>query len=165
VSVPGRPFPWRYPYEDEAERAGVMVKRPVVAITPVGREGGTTVTALVDSGCEHVLAAPWVAMATGSDPQGAHRSLPLGIGGDNVSVQFVDLTLRLHPPGGTDDEFVEWQTEVGFVNKWRPPWPMIVGQVGFFDAFTVTMSRYAMELAVEAADTYDARFGPAYLRP
>jgi hypothetical protein len=41
---------------------------------------------------------------------------------------------------------------------------MIVGQVGFLDQFTVTFSRLAREFAVEAADTYDARFGRAYLQ-
>jgi hypothetical protein len=141
-----------------------MVTRPVVSITPVGTDVAPTVSALVDSGCEHVLAAPWLATATGADPAAAHRETPLGIGGETVRVRFVDLTLRLHPPGGSDEEFVEWTSEVGFVSRWRSPWPMIVGQMGFLDQFTVTFSRHASEVAVEATDAYDARFPPPYLR-
>jgi hypothetical protein len=158
-----RPFPWRYAYEDEAERAGVMVRRPIVPITAVGREVAPSVSALVDTGCEHVLAAPWLARVTGADPDGAHRQVPLGIGGHSVNVRFVDLSLRLHPPGGSDDEFVEWEAEVGIVNEWRPPWPMIVGQVGFLDQYTVTFSRLAAEVAVESRETYDGRFPTGFL--
>lgn len=158
------PFPWRYAYQDEAERAGAMVRRPVVPITPVGADVAPTVEALVDSGCEHVLAAPWVATAVGVDLRSSRRTLPLGIGGETVGVTFADLTLRLHPPGAPDDVFFEWQAEVGFVSRWRPPWPMIVGQVGFIDTFTVTMSRHAAEVVVESIETFDARFGTSYLR-
>lgn len=65
-------------------------------------------------------------------------------------MRFSDLTLRLHPPDGDDDEFVEWEAEVGFVRHWRPTWPILVGQVGFFDKFTVTMSRLAQRVAIQA---------------
>jgi hypothetical protein len=63
------------------------------------------------------------------------------------------------PRGDTDDVYVEWQAEVGFLQQWRPTWPMLVGQVGFFDQFTVTMSRFALQTAVEPADVFDARYG------
>ena len=36
---------------------------------------------------------------------------------------------------------------------------MILGQVGFFDQFTVSMSRNAQAMAVEVWDTFDRRFG------
>ena len=35
---------------------------------------------------------------------------------------------------------------------------MLLGQHGFFDEFTVTCSRQALELRIEDADTYDLRF-------
>lgn len=95
----------------------------------------------------------------GVDPSNSHRKIDLGIGGQTVEVRFVDLTLRLHPPGGSDEDYVEWQAEVGFVHHWRPTWPVLVGQVGFFTRFTVTMSRLAQELAIEDEDVFDQRFG------
>jgi len=35
----------------------------------------------------------------------------------------------------------------------------VLGQVGFFDRFTVTMSRQAMLLSIEDWDAFDERFG------
>lgn len=100
-----------------------------------------------------------LASSVAIDPKGSHRQLDLGIGGQTVEVRFADLRLRLHPFGGGDEEFVEWQAEVGFVHQWRPTWPILVGQIGFSDKFTVTMSRLAQQVAVEANDEFDRRFG------
>jgi hypothetical protein len=58
------------------------------------------------------------------------------------------------PPG----QGVEWQTEVGFFTKWEPPYGLVLGQVGFFNYFTVTMSRFSQALAVEALEQFDQRF-------
>jgi hypothetical protein len=157
------PFPWVYPYQEDGPRLGSVVLRPIVPITLVGSDIAPTSLALVDSGCEHVLAAPWLANAVGVDADRSHRRLDLGIGGHTVEVRFSDLTLRLHPPDGDDDEFVEWQAEVGFVDHWRPTWPILVGQVGFLDKFTVSMSRLAQQVAVEAHDEFDTRFGVRYM--
>lgn len=154
-----RPFPWLYPYQEDGPRLDTVVLRPVVPITLVGVDVAPTSWALVDSGSEHVLAAPWLAHAVGLDPERSHRKLELGIGGQTVQVRFWDLTLRLLSPEGDDDEFVEWQAEVGFPHDWRPTWPVIVGQVGFFDRFTVSMSRLAQLTAVEQAGEFDGRFG------
>lgn len=156
------PFPWVYPYQEDGPRLGTVVLRPIVPISLVGIDVAPASFALVDSGSEHVLAAPWLASSVKVDPSAGHR-LDLGIGGQTVEVRFVDLTLRLHPPGGDDDQFVEWQAEVGFVHHWRPTWPILAGQVGFFDHFTVTMSRLGQQVAIEDPDTFDKRFGLIYL--
>jgi hypothetical protein len=128
----------------------------------VGRDIAPASFALVESGSEHVLAATWLASSVKVDPS-AGRRLDLGIGGQTVEVRFVDLTLRLLAPGGDDDQFVEWHAEVGFVHHWRPTWPILAGQVGFFDRFTVTMSRLGHQVAIEDTDTFDKRFGVTYV--
>lgn len=157
------PFPWVYPYQEDGPRLGTVVLRPIVPITLVGDDVAPTALSLVDSGCEHVLAAPWLATAAGIDPDAGHRSLVLGIGGENVQVRFVDMTLRLQAPGSDDDDFVEWQAEVGFLRHWRPTWQVLVGQTGFMTRFTVSMSRHAQRVAVEDWDVMDRRFGVSYL--
>lgn len=157
------PFPWLYQYQEDGPRLGTTVLRPVVPITLVGNEIAPPSLSLVDSGCEHVLAAPWLANAVGVDPRQGHRSLVLGIGGENVSVRFLDLSLRLHAPSAGDDDYVEWQTEVGFLRHWKPTWPILLGQVGFLNRFTVTMNRQCQRVAVEDWNTFDNRFGIAYL--
>ena len=115
--------------------------------------------ALVDSGCSHVLAAPWVAYAAGVEPKKSDRTLQLGIGGTTVSVRSVDLRVRLIAPGGTDEQFIEWETEVGFFDQWKPTFLMILGQRGFLDQFTVTMSQFSQATAVEEREAFDDRFG------
>jgi hypothetical protein len=130
-----------------------------VPISIIGTEATTPVLALVDSGCEHVIAAPWVAMAAGVDPRNSNKRISLGLGGDSVEVRFMDVRLRLHAPGtDSDDDFIEWEDEVGFVKHWRPTWPVLVGQTAFMKRFTVTMSRLAQAVAVEDAETFDNRF-------
>lgn len=156
------PFPWVYPYQEDGPRLGSVVLRPIVPVTLVGADVAPASLALVDSGSEHILAAPWLASSVGIDPKQSQRRHNLGIGGETVEVRFADLSLRLHPPGGSDEEYVEWQAEVGFVHHWRPTWPILVGQVGFLDKFTVTMSRLAQQVAVEAGEEFDRRFGVVY---
>lgn len=79
--------------------------------------------------------------------------------GENLLVNFVDLRIRLLHPHGDDDHFIEWETEVGFLEHWRAPWPMLLGQHGFFDQFTVSMHRAAALTVVEEWGTFDQRFG------
>jgi hypothetical protein len=148
-----------YPYEEDGPRLNSVVLRPVVPISVVGRAIAPAGLALVDSGCEHVLAAPWVAHAALVDPKDSHKELNIGLGGEVVKVRFLDLRLRLYAPAGDDDDFVEWEDEVGFLSQWKPTWPLLVGQVGFMKQFTATMSRLAQAVAVEPAEAFDIRFG------
>jgi hypothetical protein len=68
-----------------------------------------------------------------------------------------DVTLRLAPEPGLPGW--EWQAEVGFFSEWTSaPWQVLLGQVGFFDQFTVTFGRSALQLAIENADAFDGRY-------
>ena len=69
------------------------------------------------------------------------------------------VTAYLHPPGAIDSDPVAWDLDVGFIDGWRPLYPCILGNVGFLDRFTVTISRFAQVTAVEALEAFDARFG------
>ena len=152
-------FPWLYPYQEDGPRLDRIVHRPIVPVALEGSEVSQGQYALVDSGCSHVLAAPHVATAAGLDPRDAHRELSLGIGGTTVKARFLDVRMRLFAPDGDDDDFVEWETEVGFLAHWKPTFTILLGQVGFLDAFTVTMSQHTRLTAVENVETFDARFG------
>jgi hypothetical protein len=134
----------------------------VVSITLVGAdrpEGPEEATfhALVDSGAERVLAAPGVARQIGVTPD-RDDPTPLKIGGETRLVHPADVTLRLAPELGLPGW--EWRAEVGFFNEWTSaPWQVLLGQVGFFDQFTVTFSRTVLQLAIEGAERFDDRFG------
>ncbi|MGH9226889.1 MAG: hypothetical protein ACRD2W_24590 [Acidimicrobiales bacterium] len=112
------PFPWTYPYQEDGTRFEAIVLRPLVPVTLVGAEASLVGFALIDSGSEHILVSPFLAASARVDAEAGHRSLELGIGGDAVAVRFVDLTLRLHAPGDDQDDYVEWNAEVGVVSQW-----------------------------------------------
>jgi hypothetical protein len=154
---------WVFPYVEEPHSKprhpdGSPVLRPALEVALVGPAGEyQSVLALVDSGCEHTLAAPFLMRAIQADPD-PNRELYLGIGGGSRQIRFTDVLLRLGPPGTSAEESEEWQAEIGFFTSWEPPWPVILGQIGFFDHFTVTMNRYSQALAVEPFDEFDKRF-------
>lgn len=161
-----KPFPWVFPFAEDptsgrTHPTGRIVFRPVVNITFRGRDEADDATflALVDSGAERVLAAPGVARQIGVAPDEDHP-VPLKIGGETRLVHPADVTLKLAPAPGQAG--VEWQAEVGFFNAWTSaPWQVVLGQVGFFDQFTVSFSRQALRLAIEHVETFDERFGRA----
>ncbi len=160
--MPWAPFPWVFPYgEDPVSRTSRLaertVLRPLRDVTIVGPDEEVTVLALVDSGAEHTLSSAGFARSVGVDPSPG-RILVLGVGGEYRETRFTDVALRLQPPSRRASEAVEWRTEVGFFTKWEPPYGLVLGQVGFFDQFTVTMSRFSQALAVEALDQFDRRF-------
>ena len=151
-------LPWRYPFQLDAPRQR-QILRPIVSAQLIGADPSTPFKALVDSGSEHVLAAPWLASDAAVDLRNPKYSLRLGIGGENPLVNFTDVRIRLLHPQGDDDHFIEWETEVGFPEHWRAPWPMLLGQHGFFDKFTVAMHRDAALTVIEEWGTFDQRFG------
>lgn len=130
-----------------------------MSVRLVDHDLSSPVKALVDSGSEHVLAAPWLAADAGADLSSCKYEIDLGIGGANPTVKFVDMTLRLQHPGGNDDHYIEWECEVGFPSTWRPPWPVLLGQHGFFDRFTIDMHRGARLVYVDEWDVFDQRHG------
>lgn len=158
---------WLFPYVEDpsSARPGRKVLRPVVVVRLVGPAGEAPVRviALVDSGSEHTLATPMLARAVGIDPDPATET-QIGIGGKRRDVRFADVQMQLFSSSDGDDEpLVTWDTEIGFFNRWEPPWAVLLGQIGFFDRFTVTMSRSATTLAVEGPEIFDQRFDPYLL--
>jgi hypothetical protein len=185
--LPAKEFPWVYRYEEEGRSGGTHfltkpLLRPVVVVRLEGGHlGSANLVGLVDSGSDHVVAAPWVAQDIGVTPD-PEREITLGIGGAPRRVRFADVTIRLFPPGtgiaegGYRPETAhEWHTQIGFFTEWlSPPWNVVFGQVGFFDQFTVSFCRESQALAITHLSDFDARFpqvsanpspGPPRFRP
>ena len=82
--------------------------------------------------------------------------LTLGIGGRVVEALFAPVTIRLYRDhsGG---EFVEWRTDVGFIEPWDAEFFVILGQIGFFDQCTVAMSRTSLTVHIEPQDALHNR--------
>lgn len=154
------PFPWLYPYVAErVPRRGREVLRPVVPIS-MGAAGEyvVPVAGLIDTGSESVLGADWLADVLGVDVGASNDRVTIGIGGRVAEVTFAEVELRLHSAHDAD-ESVSWRADVGFVPAWPAPFPMVLGQLGFLDTFTVTLSRLAAAVAIESSEVFDSRFG------
>lgn len=137
---------------------GRAVLRPIVTVRVETQRD--PLFALVDSGSERTLLAPWIARDAGLDLTKAIRQITLGIGGDNVQVDLIECRLVLEPPAGLQAPSIPWEAEVGIVvGQWRPPWQILLGQIGFHDHFTVSMHRHAHVTAIEPYDQFDRRFG------
>lgn len=113
-----------------------------------------------DGVAPNIFAADWLANFAGVDVESSQDRLLVGIGGQVVEVAFVEVELRLHAPHDPE-EMLTWRADVGFVPQWQAPFPLVVGQVGFLDQFTVTFHRGAATLAIEGWDKFDASFGLA----
>lgn len=153
-----RGLPWIYPYQvdDIAARDGRDVLRPIVHVVVHGVD--IVVPALVDSGCDHVLIAPYIARALGFPTVLAEEGYVLGVGGDRQRVRPERVTLSLlHPQ--YPDERISWPAEVLVVNEWKPSFGVLLGQQGFFDRFTVTFHRGVQAMAIDAEDAFELRHG------
>lgn len=169
--MPPPAYPWVYPYTEERRVTGSEflrepLLRPLVVVRFQGvHMASQNVVALVDSGADQILAAPWIAMDIGVEPD-PNRSMRVRIGGASRTVQFADVMLHLLPPevdvdaGGFDgDRSHAWEVQVGFFQTWdSPPWSVVLGQVGFFNQFTVTMNRLSQAFAVSAPGDFDQRY-------
>jgi hypothetical protein len=151
-------FPWLYPYAAEHQlRRGREVLRPVVPVSLANRDEIRPRVGLVDTGAENVLGADWLADLAGIDLSENTGKALIGVGGQVAEVIFAEAELRLHAPGAAA-KVITWRADVGFVPDWQAPFPLVLGQVGFLDRFTVTVHRGAAILAIEDWEVFDARF-------
>jgi hypothetical protein len=146
---------WDFEYiEIERPRRGRSIFRPAVPVR-LSSDQPLPTAALVDSGSEHTLAARWLMEDFAINRTDIDR-LTLGIGGRVVEALFAPVTIRLHREH-SGDEFVEWTTDVGFIEPWDAEFFVILGQIGFFDQFTVAMSRTSLTVHIEPDDALHNR--------
>ena len=128
----------------------------MVPIRFVGPDGSRSdpYEALIDSGAENILTPDWVASTIGVNLGG--EETPIRIGGSVRSTRFGDVDIVIEGPDGNA---VRWRTTVGFMAWSEPPWMVILGQTGFFDQFTVCMSRLSQAAAIQHRDHFDLTYG------
>jgi hypothetical protein len=154
------PFPWIYPYHEDPAGTKLFdreVLRPMVTVSVAGMRN--SVLGLVDSGSERTIIAPWIGRELGLYPDSDAPSIPLGMGGEILPTAIYQASLRLHAPDPHGDDYLEWETEIGVPTKWRAPvWNAILGGIGFFNRYTVTMQRDVQAMVVESFETFEERF-------
>jgi hypothetical protein len=132
------PLPWVYEYQEDLREPFDFLHKPL--LRPAvwvrlrnGREQTETHRALVDSGCDHILAPDWIAHSIGVEPD-RQREMEIRIGGATRKVRFADVAVELYPPG-TDPTRTDglagvprtWDAQVGFFMGWTdPPWLVLL---------------------------------------
>ena len=152
------------PADDLSQRLGRQPPyRPVAPVRLVDRHRAPRVAAVVDSGSERTLASPVLARAIGVDLTSAPEGV-IHVGGGPRQVRFATVTIELHADLLNDQAppLDQWDAEVGFFDQWSPAWAVLLGGVGFFDRFTVTLHRAARAFVVEPQEAFDERFGTLY---
>ena len=166
-----------YPYQEERRSDAdsaldpTPLQRPAVWVR-LGHEGEWSyrLESLVDSGCDRVLAPRYVADLVGVVPDPSSR-MPKRMAGRLLEVELADVDVQLLEPAGILDAadpavVVEWRTEVGFYTGWNdPPWLVVLGQRGFFDEFTVVMSRLSLSIALRCRDHFDHTYPAPSAQP
>lgn len=160
-------LPWLYPYREDAQstRLGDPVFRPFVPVSLVyGEQRTWSLTGLIDSGADAILASDLLTEQLGIELSDHEGQTTHAVGGRVAVARYKTVGLRLHPQDADEERYVEWQAQVGFIEGWHSDGLVLLGNVGFLDRFTVTMSRFAQAVAVEDYDAFDERFG-AVLSP
>lgn len=155
-------LPWLYPYREDAQstRLGEPVFRPFVPVSLVyGDQCTWSLTGLIDSGADAILASDLLTEQLGVDLKDHEGHTTHAVGGRVAVARYKTVGLRLHPRDADEQRYIEWQAQVGFIEGWHSDGLVLLGNVGFLDRFTVTMSRFAQALAVEERNAFDERYG------
>ena len=114
---------------------------------------------LIDTGADAVLASDLLADQLALDLEDNDGETAHVVGGLTVTARYKTVELRLHPADPTPSRYLQWRAQVGFIGGWHSYSFVLLGSVGFLDQWTVTASRCAQAVAIEARDAFDERFG------
>lgn len=161
LADPGQ-LPWVYPYREDPQstRLGQPVFRPFVLISLADADRSTAVLdGLIDTGADAILASDLLAEQLELDLEDHDGETTHAVGGRTVTARYKTVELRLHPADPTGSRYLRWRAQVGFIGGWHSYSFVLLGSVGFLDQWTVTASRFAQAVAIEARDAFDERFG------
>ena len=108
-----------------------------------------------------ILASDLLTEQLGVDLSDHEGETTHAVGGRVAVARYKTVGLRLHPCDADEQRYVEWRSQVGFIEGWHSDGLAMPGNVGFLDRFTVTMSGFAQALAVEEGTAFDERYGTA----
>jgi hypothetical protein len=109
--------------------------RPIVDVVVEGLEIAPQ-ACLIDSGATVIRLGAHVAEICGIDTSDAPQTR-LAVGGALVTARMAEVSLRVTGDGDTH----EWTAPVWFCEPWVPSFGLL-GLIGFFDQFEVTIAAY-----------------------
>lgn len=113
--------PWLYPYREDAQstRLGEPVFRPFVQVSLANGDRGTSqLTGLIDTGADAILASNLLTVELGIDLAENEGESQHAVGGRTLTARYKTISLRLHPADGVQEQYLEWQAKIGFVEDW-----------------------------------------------
>jgi hypothetical protein len=140
-----------YPYRQDAQLSwdSKLVLRPLLPVSLVNGDRETPrLAGLVASGADLTLVSDLLAEQLGIgledyEGEGVHR---FGIG--VVEARYKTIDLRLHSPDAAETGYRQWRAKIGFVQDWHSNGLVVLGSVGFFDQFVVSMGGSAQAVAI-----------------
>lgn len=131
-----------FPYLD-VNRGGAVRRHPIVPISIHGPGGNRQIYALVDSGAEHSVFSLDVAESLRLSTNGALAVEIVGVGGRAGRGYLLDVKQQLQAH--------QWVGPAVFSNVMQMDAPMILGQSGFFEYFTVAFKRRRWQMDIRRA--------------
>ena len=134
---------WVYQRQDLGEPRfpdGTVVRRPVVTVR--ASTTGPDYPGVVDSGSPITVASEDLMAEAGIDLGRADpiMEVPFGFGRGARPVAVFTVQLELVPPDDDGTSFI-WTLPVGLITGWRLAFPILFGQLGWFDTFPTTIDR------------------------
>lgn len=121
-----------FPYLD-VWRDGVIHTQPIIPVAVHGPAGFRQVFALVDSGAEHSVLSLELVASLQLETTNSNAVEIVGVGGNASRGYLLDVQLQLQKH--------RWIAPAVFSDVVRSGSPMILGQAGFFEFFTVSFKR------------------------
>lgn len=121
-----------FPYLD-VWRQGVVHTQPIIPLSVHGPAGFRQILALVDSGAEHSVLSLELVASLQLETTNANAVEIVGVGGKASRGYLLDVRLQLQKH--------RWTAPAVFSDVVRSGSPMILGQAGFFEFFTVIFKR------------------------
>ena len=150
--------PWLYPYRQDAQLGwrGETVLRPLLPVSLVNGDRGTPrLAGLVASGADLTLVSNLLAEQLGIDLEDYEGEGDHLAAGGVVRARYKTIDLRLHAPDAEQDEYRQWRqwrSRIGFVEDWPSNGFVVLGNVGFFDQFSVAIGGPSKAVVVEDPD-------------
>jgi predicted aspartyl protease len=124
------------------------IARPEIPVRMIGPHGSVEVTALIDTGADHVFLSVLLAELLGVEIDQSPAESAAGAGGNELKIWPGEVEIEV----AESSEVYRWQTPVGFIETGDDLAAAYLGHVGFLEHFKATFdyAEQIVELAIKA---------------
>jgi Aspartyl protease len=122
------------------------ISRPEIPIRVVGAQGSIEITALIDTGADHVFLSALLAELLGVEIDEAHIETAASAGGTELKIWPGEVELEI----ADGSEVYRWRTPVGFIEGDDDSAAAYLGHAGFLEHFSATFDYVAQTVDLSA---------------